>query len=322
MPACSVISGEVFARHDIPGHRECSIRLQRALSAVPPGVSWRDPVLATPEDLERVHTPQYVRWLRTIASSSHYLDLNTYVTGESFTVASFAAGSAIAAAERALDGEHCFAIVRPPGHHAERDRAMGYCLLNNAAVAAAAALGDVDRVAIIDWDLHHGNGTQEIFYSSDRVLYCSVHQEGIFPRSGWMDEVGSGRGKGYSINAPLKKGCTIADYRAVLEEVFLPLIRRFDPDLVLISAGQDPLGDDQEGGMELVPEDFATITRLVVEGTDLPLALVLEGGYGPSLGTAVSHIFRALAGAVDMPAPVTPSPPTRQVITTLQRIVL
>jgi len=322
MPARSVISGEIFTRHDIPGHRECSIRLKRALSAIPPGVSWRDPVSAAPEDLGRVHTPEYIRWLQTIASSSHYLDLNTYVTEDSFAVASFAAGSAIAAAERALDGEHCFAIVRPPGHHAEPDQAMGYCLINNAAVAAAAALEDTDRVAIVDWDLHHGNGTQKIFYASDRVLYCSVHQEGIFPRSGWIDEIGTGRGKGYSVNAPLKRGAGLADYRAVMEEVFVPMIRKYDPDLLIISAGQDPLFDDQEGGMELVPGDFGILARIVSEGTDLPLALVLEGGYGPSLGQAVSHILQALGGPMDLPAPGVPSPSTRQLVTSLQRIVL
>ena len=322
MPACSVISGEIFARHDIRGHRECSIRLKRALSAIPPGISWRDPVEAAPEDLQRVHTPEYIRWLRTITTSSHYLDLNTYVTEDSFAVASFAAGSAIAAAERALDGEHCFAVIRPPGHHAERDQAMGYCLINNAAVAAAAALEDVDRVAILDWDLHHGNGTQQIFYASDQVLYCSVHQEGIFPRSGWVDEVGTGKGKGYTVNAPLKKGSGLADYQAVLKEVFIPAITRFDPDLLIISAGQDALADEQEGGMELVPRDFGVITRIVVEGTDLPLALVLEGGYGPSLGQAVSHIFQALEGPVGVSGKGDPASSTRHLVSSLQRIVL
>jgi acetoin utilization deacetylase AcuC-like enzyme len=278
--------------------------------------------MASREDLERVHTPEYIRWLQAIAASSWYIDPNTYVTADSFMVASYAAGSAIAAVERALDGEHCFAIIRPPGHHAERDQAMGYCLINNAAVAAAVALQDVHRVAIVDWDLHHGNGTQQIFYSSDQVLYCSVHQEGIFPRTGWVDEVGTGQGKGFSINAPLKTGGGIADYRAVIESVFIPALQRFDPDLLIISAGQDPLIDDHEGGMELLPGDFGVLTRAFVEGINLPLALILEGGYGPSLGEAVAHIFRALEGSFEIPEATPPRTFTRELIASLQRIVL
>jgi len=140
--------------------------------------------------------------------------MDTYVTGESFRVASLAAGASIAAVRCSLSGESCFALVRPPGHHAEPGRAMGYCLFNNAAVAAAWALDRVERVAIIDWDLHHGNGTQKIFYESDRVLFCSIHQANIFPWSGWIDEVGAGRGKGFSLNAPSQpaggSGTTIA----------------------------------------------------------------------------------------------------------------
>ncbi|MDT8358063.1 MAG: histone deacetylase, partial [Methanomicrobiaceae archaeon] len=207
-------------------------------------------------------------------------------------------GSAAAAVERAIGGEHCFAMIRPPGHHAEHDRSMGYCLFNNVAVAVARAIADasVDRVAIIDWDLHHGNGTQDIFYRNRDVLFCSVHQTGSFPRTGWIDEIGFGSAKGYTINAPLRAGATIADYQLIFEKVFAPAIAKFKPDLVVVSAGQDPLSDDLRGNMKLNPRDFGLLTQSVLSMTENPIALVLEGGYGPSHGKAIGHIFAALKG--------------------------
>ncbi len=299
---CSVVYGDVFARHDMEHHTESGARLRTVLSGVPDGLKWRDPVRASVADLERVHRPQHVRWIREFTSGTYYLDANTYVTGQSFEVASYAAGSACAAVDRSLDGEHCFALVRPPGHHAEADRAMGFCIFNNAAVAAARALLSVDRVAILDWDLHHGNGTQSIFYGSDQVLYCSVHEANSFPKTGWVDEVGTGRGRGYTLNAPLLPGSTLADYLLVFRDVFIPAIDRFKPDVLIVSAGQDPLFDDEHGRMLLVPADFGVLTGLLADCTDIALALVLEGGYGPSHGEAIRHIFRALQGRRSDPA--------------------
>jgi acetoin utilization deacetylase AcuC-like enzyme len=320
MTRSSVITGEIFAEHDIETHAESSDRLRLVLSGVPSTVTWRDPVKATIEDLERVHCPNYLRWLQMISSGSRFIDENTYVNAQSFEVACYSAGSACAAVDRALDGEHSFALVRPPGHHAEADQAMGFCLINNAAVAAAHALRSVDRVAIVDSDLHHGNGTQHIFYNTNRVLYCSVHLEGSFPRTGWVDEVGCGTGRGYTINAPLKRGATIADYSAVFEDLFAPALVRFAPDVLIVSAGQDPLGDDEHGGMALVPEDFGQLTTMLIDATDLPLALVLEGGYGPSHGEAVSWIFRALRGGLPVRSePGKPRPSTRHVIDTVKK---
>ncbi len=184
----------------------------RPSRGIPKNVRWRAPVRATESDLERVHDPRYIRWVRKMATGTCFLDVNTYVTCHSFDAASYAAGSTFAAVERTLDGEHLFALVRPPpGHHAEPDRAMGFCIFNNAAVAAAKALSSVDRVAILDWDLHHGNGTQTAFYGSDRVLYCSVHEENSFPKTGWVDEIGTGAGRGgYTLNAP---ACGRLDHR-------------------------------------------------------------------------------------------------------------
>ncbi len=316
----SVIYGDVFTRHDMEAHPESGSRLRVALSGVPENVRWRAPVRATESDLERVHRPEYIRWVRELARGTCFLDTNTYVTCHSFEAALYAAGSTFAAVERALDGEHLFALVRPPGHHAEPDRAMGFCIFNNAAVAAAKALESVDRVAILDWDLHHGNGTQTAFYGSDRVLYCSVHQENSFPKTGWLDEIGTGAGRGYTLNAPLAPGCTIADYQYVFDEVFIPALTRFRPDALIISAGQDALSDDEHGGMNLEPEDYGVLAGMLIDGTDLPLALTLEGGYGPSLGKAIGEIFSALSGKRVVPVERPLHRSTERVVEILKKV--
>jgi acetoin utilization deacetylase AcuC-like enzyme len=298
---CSVITADLFSAHDMPGHPECNARLLGALSGVPSGIPQHPAQKALREDVERIHSPEYVSGLEDACARTRthaMLDPDTYITHSSFDVALHAAGGAIGAAERALSGEHCFALVRPPGHHAERDRAMGFCLLNNVAIAAARALGKVGRVAIVDWDVHHGNGTQQAFYASDQVLYCSVHQGHYYPYSGRTDERGSGQGEGFTLNAPFDPGATVADYDAVFREVFVPAIRTFRPGLLLVSAGQDILFDDLLGGMELYPGDLGLLTWRLMKAGGLPLALVLEGGYSPSHGAAIREIFRVLGGGI------------------------
>ena len=318
---CGVVTGKIFCLHHLEGHPENRDRLRLALSGVPGAARRLAPERAEPADLERVHRREYLAWLRGISSGECYIDFNTYICPDSFEVALHAAGSTVLAAEEALDGRSCFALVRPPGHHAEPGRARGYCLLNNVAVAAARALGSVDRVAIVDWDLHHGNGTQEIFSASDRVLFCSVHQGWGYPGTGGTGETGTGAGRGYTLNAPLEKGCTIADYLLVFAQVFCPALERFRPGLVMVSAGQDTLSDDPKAAMGLVPGDYGTLTGMLLEATGLPLALALEGGYGPSLGPAVGAILRALDGrAGDREEMVAPLASTRRLVRILRRV--
>lgn len=316
---CSAVTGPVFAGHDRPGHAESHDRLVQVIAALPPGLAIHEPAAAARADLERVHQPGYLDWLERqcrkhadfcfvgeYAAPGGYVDQNSFVAGFidqntyinpcSYDVAVHAAGSSVLAMERALSGECCFALVRPPGHHAGAANAMGFCLLNNIAVAAGAALSSADRVAIVDWDAHHGNGTQEIFSADDRVLYCSVHDRDAFPRTGGADETGNGPGAGLTLNVPLPGGSGIAEYACAFSGVILPALARFRPDLVLVSAGQDMLADDPLGGMKLLPPDAGWMAARVLETAGSPLALVLEGGYGPSHGEAVRHIFSALGG--------------------------
>lgn len=336
-----VITGPIFKNHDCQGHKECHDRLVTALAGLPPDLPIYPPVAATRAQLERVHVPGYLTWLEKqcarnvdfctvdeyLCTGSYfeqntimtgYIDPNTYINPCSYEVATYAAGSAAAAVRRSLAGDICFAMIRPPGHHAEADRAMGFCLLNNTAVATAEALTSVDRVAIVDWDAHHGNGTQSIFYDSDRVLYCSAHEKDAFPHTGFIDETGSGRGRGFTINAPLMPNSRIADYSLVFSEIFIPAIRKFNPDLIIISAGQDVLSDDPVGSMRLVPADIGVLTSLVSSAGDYPLTIILEGGYGPSHDSAIRAIYHALNG--EKPEICRQDSPSKSTIETVRQL--
>ncbi|MCK9632614.1 MAG: histone deacetylase [Methanoregula sp.] len=341
---CSAITGDIFGNHDCKGHKECHDRLVSILTRLPENLKTYTPTPASFEDLQRVHVPGYLTWLEKqcvkhvdfcmldeyVYTGGYlennqivqgFLDPNTYINPCSYEVATYAAGSAIDAVNRSVDGECCFALVRPPGHHAEADRAMGFCLLNNAAVAAAHALTHVDRVAIIDWDAHHGNGTQNIFYDSNKVLYCSVHQKDTFPHTGFIEDTGRHEGEGFTINAPLVRNSGMADYFPVFTEIFIPALERFKPDLVIVSAGQDVLSDDPLECMNLVPSDIGTLTALVRDATERSLTFVLEGGYGLSHPESIRTIFDTLGKSTPAEKPTgSPHKTTTETITLLKKL--
>jgi acetoin utilization deacetylase AcuC-like enzyme len=235
--------------------------------------------------LARVHVPAYLDYLKELSvAGQSYLSLDTALNRSSWEAASLASGAACSAVESALSGEAAFAIVRPPGHHAGRATGMGFCLLNHAAVAAEHARSrGVGRVAILDWDVHHGNGTQDIFYDDGQVLYLSTHQSPFYPGTGGADEVGEGQGRGFTVNVPLPAGSGEDAYAAAFAGVFLPVLREFGPALILVSAGYDAHAADPLGGMSLEAASFrrfaAHLASLARQIGAAPLALVLEGGY-------------------------------------------
>jgi acetoin utilization deacetylase AcuC-like enzyme len=237
------------------------------------------------EALTAVHDQAYLDNLREMSvTGGGYLSLDTAVGAGSWEAASLASGAACSAVESAIAGETAFAVARPPGHHAGRDYGMGFCLTNHAAVAAGHALSrGLERVAILDWDVHHGNGTQDIFYGDARVLCLSAHQSPFYPGTGNTGEVGEGEGLGFTVNVPLPAGSGQDLYAAAFAGVFLPILREFGPEVILVSAGFDAHIDDLLGGMALGTDSFgrfaALISDLSREVGASPPAFVLEGGY-------------------------------------------
>ena len=244
--------------------------------------------------LEAVHAPGYLDGLEELsASGGGYVDFDTALGPASWEAAKHASGAAIGAVESALSGAAAFAIVRPPGHHSGSSYGMGFCLLNNAAVAARHARSQgAERVAILDWDVHHGNGTQDIFYADGDVLYLSVHQSPFYPGTGDAREVGEGRGEGFTANVPLPARSGEDVYAEAFAGVFAPVLREFRPELLIVSAGYDAHASDPLGGMRLESASFgrfaAELAALACEVGAAPLALMLEGGYN----------LDALAGSV------------------------
>jgi acetoin utilization deacetylase AcuC-like enzyme len=299
-----LIHTERFAEHQTPpGHPE---RPERAdvLDAVAQrwradGVEVVAPREATREQLLRVHDADYLRRISETAGHATQLDPDTYTSPESHEIALLAAGACVDGVERVMGNSHraAFALVRPPGHHAERSRAMGFCLFNNVAIAAAhaRALGAA-RVAIVDYDVHHGNGTQHIFEADPHVLYISLHQYPYYPGTGAVGEVGRDAGRGFTINLPLEVGAVSEDYQIAFTRVVLPVLRQFEPSLVIVSAGFDAHESDPLGGMRLTTTAFAAMTselRAVAEDCCRGrLVAAVEGGYD-------LHALRAsLEGAI------------------------
>jgi acetoin utilization deacetylase AcuC-like enzyme len=286
-----LISSERFAEHMTPlGHPESAERAD-VMDVV--AAEWRKlggevaaPRSATREQLARVHSDEHIRRMAETNGTSVALDPDTYTSPETYEVALMSAGAAVDAVERVMGGPHkrALALSRPPGHHAERDRAMGFCFYNNVAVAAAHArtLGAV-RVAIVDYDVHHGNGTQHIFEHDPDVLYVSTHQYPYYPGTGSADEIGYGPGAGRTVNLPLEVGSTDEDYRVVFDSVVVPVLRQFVPDILLVSAGFDAHERDPLGGMRVTTPGFAAMTaclrRVAEECCDGRFVAVTEGGY-------------------------------------------
>ncbi|MGA7833844.1 MAG: histone deacetylase, partial [Acidimicrobiales bacterium] len=294
--------------HEDPGHPERPDRTRAVAAAINDLHLGSDLVVApahraTRAELTRVHASSYLDELGAFCfAGGGDIDADTYATYDSWTIAHDAAGSGLSVIrelQRLARGVG-FVITRPPGHHALFDRAMGFCLLNNIAIAAAELVDQGERVVIIDWDVHHGNGTQQIFWNDPRVLYVSTHQSPLFPGSGWAGEVGGRGALGLTVNVPLPAGATGDVVRRALDDVAAPVIEEFAPTWVLVSAGFDGHVADPLADLRLTSGDYAAMARTVVEFMPAPgrVAMFLEGGYNlDALRASVEGTLSAALGA-------------------------
>jgi acetoin utilization deacetylase AcuC-like enzyme len=306
--------------HEEAGHPERPDRIGAALEGVNDlhlgsDLILVEPYAATRSELTRVHESTYLDELGAFCyAGGGDLDEDTYATYDSWSIAQYAAGAGLAVIkelQRLGDGVG-FVATRPPGHHALRDRAMGFCLLNNIAVSAASLIEQGERVLIVDWDVHHGNGTQAIFWDKPEVMYVSTHQSPLFPGSGASYEIGGMRALGSTINVPVPPGSTGDVIRRAIEEVAGPKIDAFDPTWVLVSAGFDSHRDDPMADLALTSGDFARLATLVAGFSPRQgrLALFLEGGYdlGALRTSVASSLSAVLAGSYESEAPSSGGP--------------
>jgi acetoin utilization deacetylase AcuC-like enzyme len=316
-----------FEQHDTgPGHPERARRLAAVLrgpeaAALGDAVRLLEPREATTAELSRVHPAEYLEALeRFCAAGGGDIDADTRASAGSWRAGKLAAGAGLAAVEalRRGDGDAAFLAVRPPGHHALAARPMGFCLINNIAVVAANLAEAGERVLVLDWDAHHGNGTEAIFWDDPRVLYVSTHQYGgFYPGTGALDDVGGPAARGATLNLPFPAGATGDVYLRALDEVVAPAVERFGPTWVLVSAGYDGHRDDPLTDLGLSAGDFADIARRVARFAPAPgrLVLFLEGGYDlDALTTSVGASLAAVLDAPYRPEPATSGGPGAKVV--------
>ncbi len=303
----AVIYDPVFLKHDTGDHPENAKRLEAIVGRLKRMGTWDEllhvkPRAASISELKLVHTESLIARVKDLAASGGgMIDPDTVVSKDSFEAALYAAGGSINALEAVFQGQAstAFALVRPPGHHATASRAMGFCLFNNVAVAAKYALTtlNIPKVAIIDWDVHHGNGTQDIFEGEDRVCYVSLHEWPHYPGTGKASDTGAGN----LVNIPLPAGCGDSEYLRAISEIVIPAVKRFKPEIILVSAGFDGHWADPLASMKLTVSGYASITHLILQLADGVcsgrLAIVLEGGYNlTALAGSVKAVFDTLLG--------------------------
>lgn len=311
-----VIDVRYLDHHMGPGQVENPQRLQAVYSALAEGeplpCRMIAPRTATREDLELIHAPEYIGLVAGTAGREYVmLDGDTAATALTYETALLAAGGVLEAADAVVRGDvrNAFALIRPPGHHAETNQAKGFCFFNNAAIAAEHLLRrrGLKKVLVADWDLHHGNGTQHTFYSRRDVLFFSTHQSPLYPGTGSLDETGCGEGLGFTVNVPLRSGKTDRDFLFVYRHILGPIAEEFQPDFIIVSAGYDIFEGDPLGGMLVTEDGFAALAgELTAQAENLcegRLLLVLEGGYNlDGLARGVIRTLGQMTGRDASPA--------------------
>lgn len=309
----ALIHHPIYQKHNTgPGHPETPLRYNAVMDALREDEPfWSDLVEITPEiatkgHIQAAHTPNHFKFVEgAIENGLDRLDADTNISMQSFDAAMYAAGGAVAAVDAVMSGkaQNAFVAARPPGHHASGEHAMGFCIFNNVAVAARHAQNykDIDRVAIIDWDVHHGNGTQGIFYSDPSVHFFSMHQYPWYPGTGSRGENGQGRGLGSTVNLPVKANTAAGEQRRMFEAAVEDIAKNFKPDFIFISAGFDGHQSDPLGQLRLENEDYISMTRTLMDWASDAcsgrIVSVLEGGYNlETLGGTVKSHVGALAG--------------------------
>ncbi|OOP57539.1 MAG: hypothetical protein AYP45_02805 [Candidatus Brocadia carolinensis] len=292
-----LIYDDIFLQHDTGyGHPENASRLENTVAHLRQSNLWEQlrvekPRAASGEEVGLVHPPAYIEAIKKIADTGGgWLDADTVVSAASYHAALYAAGAPLTAIDLVVKGEkeNAFCLIRPPGHHAIPARGMGFCLFNNAAIAAKylQVKYRLERVFIVDWDVHHGNGTQDTFYGDPTVLYFSMHRYPFYPGSGRKEETGQGKGKGFTINIPLSADTQSKKYIELFTDIVEQKTAQFLPEFIIISAGFDAYRKDPIGGLNLEIEDFGTLTEIVVKSADKhcqgKIVSCLEGGYHPS----------------------------------------
>ena len=295
MNRTGVVKDRRYMEHVMdPGHPESPERLREIYLGIEEEemkgrvLSKVKPRPATREELEMVHSPAYINLIASTAGKPYVrLDGDTSTCAKSYEAALLAAGGLLELIKVVMQGKlnNGFALVRPPGHHAERDRAMGFCIFNNVAIGAHYTIKNfsLQRILIVDWDVHHGNGTQNSFYEDPRVLYFSTHRYGFYPGTGAATDVGRGRGEGFNVNVPLSPGANDPEYGIIFDMILRPIALEYQPQLILVSAGFDTHYNDPLGGMDVTERGFARMTQILMEIADATtqgkLVFTLEGGY-------------------------------------------